>query len=135
MKRPLAILLQRFVLNASIATAVAACSMQRAQVANDAQGKMIGLTKEQVLACMGPPINKAAEGSTEVWSYGSGNGYVQGTVNGNQFGATGVSTQRFCTVNVTMAAGVVSRVNYIGPTGGLLSQNEQCAYAVANCAR
>ena len=32
---------------------VAGCAVQRAQVAQDAQGKMIGLTKEQVLACMG----------------------------------------------------------------------------------
>jgi hypothetical protein len=30
---------------------------------------MIGLRKEQVLACMGVPASKAAEGVTEVWSY------------------------------------------------------------------
>jgi glucose/arabinose dehydrogenase len=64
---------QRVLLTALLAAGVGACAFQRAQMANDAQGKMIGLTKEQVLACMGPPINKAAEGATEVWSYGSGN--------------------------------------------------------------
>ena len=39
---------------------VAGCAVQRAQVAQDAQGKMIGLNKEQVLACMGPPANRMA---------------------------------------------------------------------------
>ena len=90
---------------------------------------MVGLTKEQVLSCMGPPINKAAEGATEVWSYGSGNNYTAAAY-GN---GLAVSTSRYCNVNVTIIDGRVSVVNYIGPTGGLLSQNEQCAYAVANC--
>jgi hypothetical protein len=29
---------------------------------------MVGLSKEQVLICMGAPANKAAEGATEVWA-------------------------------------------------------------------
>jgi hypothetical protein len=44
---------------------------------------MIGLSKEQVLACMGPPVSKAKEGSTEVWSYPSGDG----TTNASSFGS------------------------------------------------
>jgi hypothetical protein len=132
---------------------LAACAIQRAQVANDAQSKMVGLSKEQVLACMGPPISQVAEGATEVWSYNSGNGrttvstwgssntnasvyggpnYATGTA--STFGSrTGVSTRRFCTVNVVMSAGRVERVNYVGPTGGLLTAGEQCAFAVENC--
>jgi outer membrane protein assembly factor BamE (lipoprotein component of BamABCDE complex) len=96
-------LLWRAVVAVVIATCVADCATQRAQIANYAQNKMVGLTKEQVLACMGSPASKATEGATEVWSYPSGN----------------------CTVNVTMMDGRVSRMNYVGPTGGLLSQNEQ----------
>jgi hypothetical protein len=38
-------------------------------------------------------------------------------------------------VNIVMTNGVVSEVNYTGPTGGLLTQGEQCAYAVQNCAQ
>jgi hypothetical protein len=53
---------------------VAGCAVQRAMVAQDAQGKLVGLSKEQVLACMGPPANRMAEGATEVWSYASGDG-------------------------------------------------------------
>jgi len=52
-------------------------AIERAQVAQGAQGRMVGLTKEQVLSCMGVPASKAAEGATEVWSYSSGNDHTQ----------------------------------------------------------
>jgi len=96
---------QRALVAVVIAACVADCAGQREQIANYAQNKMIGLTKEQVLACMGTPASKATEGATEVWSY--------------------PSESRLCTVNVTMMDGRVNRMNYVGPTGDLLSQNEQ----------
>ena len=99
---------------------------------------MVGMTREQVFTCMGPAPTKASEGATEIWSYPSGNGYQASTViagtdgnfsatrtgnsvsgNANTFGtATGVSTRRFCTVNIIIQGGFVSQVNYSGPTGG-----------------
>lgn len=133
------------------------CAVQRAVVAQNAQDKMVGMSREQVLACMGPPGNKAAEGTTEVWSYGSGDGRTisVGSVHAqtdssfsadryrNQISGTGTSTttgvgsmttsRRYCTVNVAMTDGRVSRVNYSGPTGGLLTAGEQCAFAIQNC--
>jgi len=133
---------------------LAGCAVERAQVAQDAQSRMVGLSKEQVLACMGPPAAKAAEGATEVWSYNSGNdrtqtamfgqsttnasatggrGYASGTAFTTGTGV-GVSSLRYRTVNVVMSGGRVSRVNYAGLTGGLLTAGEQCAYAVQNCA-
>jgi hypothetical protein len=116
---------------------LSACAIQRSQVANDAQSRMVGLSKEQILACMGPPSNQATVGATEVWSYPSGNGHTDVSTfasGGNGFfSGGGVSERRFCTVNVAMTNGMVSQVSYIGPTGGLLSPNEQCAFAVASC--
>jgi hypothetical protein len=140
---------------ACCATALAGCAIQRAQVAQDARAQMVGLSKEQVLGCMGPPPNKAAEGQTEVWSYASGNGYastiatadvnttaqasrvgnqVYGSANSTGFG-TAISTRRFCTVNVVITSGLVSAVNYQGPTGGILTAGEQCAFAVEACVK
>lgn len=114
-----------------------ACALQRAQVASDAQNKMIGLTKEQVLACMGAPASKAAEGATEVWGYPTGNNQTTvstfGSAGRGTFSGTGVAESRYCTVNVTMVDGRVNRMNYVGPTGGFLTPNEQCAFAVQNC--
>ena len=135
------------------AAGLAGCAIERAQVAHDAQSRMVGLTKEQLLACMGPPAANAAEGVTEVWSYNSGNdrttiaGFGQSVTNASATGGrgyasgtafttgsgVGVSSRRYCTVNIVMSGGRVSRINYSGPTGGLLTGGEQCAYAVQNC--
>jgi outer membrane protein assembly factor BamE (lipoprotein component of BamABCDE complex) len=123
----------KFVCALIIASVSAGCSIQRAQVAAQAQTTMIGMSKEQVLACMGPPITKATEGATEVWSYQSGNGHTDVAASGGRFWGTGTSTQRFCTVNVTMTGGRVAQLNYVGPTGGLLTAGEQCAFALENC--
>lgn len=114
---------------------LSACAIQRAQEAQDARVQMVGLSKEQVLACMGPPINKAAEGQTEVWTYNSGNGTTisGGSVSGGSFSAT--SSSRFCNVNVVMTKGQVAALNYTGPTGGLLTVGEQCAFAVDACVK
>ena len=114
---------------------LSACAIQRAQEAQDARVQMVGLSKEQVLGCMGPPISKAAEGATEVWTYNSGNGMTisGGSVSGGSFSAT--SSSRFCTVNVVMTKGQVTALNYTGPTGGLLTAGEQCAYAVDACVK
>jgi len=132
---------------------VGGCAAERAMVAQDAQTKMVGLSKEQVLACMGAPASKATEGQIEVWTYNSGNGHtsavsvsstnaiVTAQSNGAATTATGtgfgnsfsVASQRYCVVSVVIASGKVSRVNYSGPTGGLATGGEQCAFAVRNC--
>jgi hypothetical protein len=103
---------------------LAGCAIQRAVVAQQAQGDMVGLSKEQVLACMGPPMNKAAEGATEAWSY-----RTNPTMNLDR----GSGSTRYCNVTILMTGGTVSAVRYQGPTGGLITQGEQCAYAVDAC--
>ena len=122
-------------------------AVMRAKEATEAQATMVGMSKEQILACMGVPVAKAAEGVTEVWCYNSGNGQTVGfgtssaSVSGGRGYATGfgsssmVTEERFCTVNVTMVAGRVDRINYVGPTGDLITQGEQCAFAIDNCVK
>jgi hypothetical protein len=120
-----------------LSAALAGCAIQRAQVAQTAREKMVGLPKERVLACMGVPAAKAAEGKTEVWTYNSGDGstYTSGSVSSSGgFGTfAGASSSRFCTINIVMNDGLVNAVNYTGPTGGLITAGEQCAFAVENC--
>jgi hypothetical protein len=93
--------------------------------------------QRKVLACMGPPADRMTVGQTEVWSYQSGNGQTIGSVfasGGNGFASGfGVTEQRFCKVNIVMTKNAVREINYSGPTGGLLTQGEQCAFAVQNC--
>jgi hypothetical protein len=109
-----------------LGAALSGCAFQRAQIAQDAQANMIGMPKEQVLACMGPPVNKATEGKTEVWAYST-----SPTINLDR----GSGATRFCSINVTVSGGTVSAVSYQGPTGGLLSHGEQCADAVDRCSK
>ena len=135
--------------------ALSGCAIQRSQVAQEARASMVGMTKEQVFTCMGPAQTKSSEGATEIWSYPSGNGYQSTAVvasadsnfnatrtgndisgNVNTLGtANGVSTRRFCVVNIVIQGGAVSQVNYTGPTGGILTGGEQCAFAVEACAK
>jgi hypothetical protein len=107
----------------ALGVALCGCAFQRAEIAHDARAQMVGMPKEQVLACMGAPISKEAVGATEVWTYNSTNGAIV------------VNADRFCRVNVVMASGQVSAVNYLGRTGGLLTGGEQCAYAVDACVK
>jgi PDZ domain len=113
----------------------------------------VGMSKQQVLSCMGPPANSAQIGDTEVWTYNSGNGRTDtfGSVSmigtpqpviggfvspGPMVGTmSATTTSRFCTVNVVMRGERVTKINYSGPTGGLLTKDEQCAFAIDNCAR
>jgi outer membrane protein assembly factor BamE (lipoprotein component of BamABCDE complex) len=46
----------------ALSAALGGCAIQRAQIAQDARAQMVGMSREQVLVCMGPPANKAAEG-------------------------------------------------------------------------
>lgn len=119
----------------ALVAAVGGCAIQRAQIAQDARVQMVGMSREQVLACMGPPANKAAEGQTEVWSYNSGDGttVASGSASYGSFSAT--SSRRFCHINVVMSGAAVVSVNYQGPTGGLITAGEQCAYAVDACVK
>jgi len=119
----------------ALCAALGGCAFERAEVAQKAQASMIGMPKEQVLACMGAPASRATEGNTEVWGYNSGNGMAVTSASYGRYGGTAVSSSRFCNVNIVMTGGQVSAVNYTGPTGGLLTRGEQCAYAVDACVR
>jgi len=120
---------------AALCLALGGCALQRAEIAQDARAQMVGMSKEQVLACMGAPASKATEGTTDVWGYNSGNGMTIVGASYGRSGGTAVGTSRFCNVNIVFASGQVSAVNYTGPTGGLLTAGEQCAYAVNACVK
>ncbi len=96
---------------------------------------MLGMPKEQVLGCMGPPVSKATEGATEVWGYNSGDGTTVATASFDRYGGTSVASSRFCKINIVFTGGQVAVVNYTGPTGGLLTAGEQCAYAISPCVK
>lgn len=126
------------------AVGLCGCAVQRAQTAQDAKSQLVGMSKEHILSCMGAPENAATVGQTEVWSYSSGDGttvsagdtqFRRGAFGGIAANTSTISSRRYCKVNVVMSNGIVGAVNYQGPTGGLLTAGEQCAYVVEACVR
>lgn len=121
-----------------ISLALAGCAIQRSLQAQDAQKQLVGMTDEKIMTCMGPPHSRSAAGATEVWQYGSGDGTTSAHANANNWGGgivTGsvTSSSRYCMINIAMREHVVQSVNYSGPTGGILTGGEQCAFAMQAC--
>jgi len=114
------------------------CEYQRSANAAAAKRDMVGMNKEQVLTCMGPPGKKAHVGETEVWSYRSSSSLGvkasdSQSYGGNKLGG-GYNKRYFCDVNVVMKNDQVAVVHYNGPTSaGLFTDDEQCGYAVEHC--
>jgi hypothetical protein len=113
-------------------------SLRRDDDAAKAKTRMIGMSRVEVLSCMGPPKKKAHEDTVEVWSYLSTDD--TGTSRGNGYKPTplnfwGSSHEKsFCTVNVVMKDGVVTAIHYLGPTKtSFYNDNDQCGFAVAAC--
>jgi predicted aspartyl protease len=108
--------------------------IRSAQVADQING-MIGLSKEHVLSCMGPPSETAQVASTEVWSY-STRGPVTSTalISANQNFAVGSLTthQEYCLVNLTMKNDLVVAANYRSQ-GKLLSPSLPCYSVLHAC--
>ena len=127
----------------SAAILLTACASMRRETAENAQNKMVGLSKEQLLACMGPPANRTVESTGEVWSYNS-RGYANAR-SSQQFCSTELVTvfgsactdwfsrpnrpvAATCSVHLVMDESQVTQVSYVGPP-------EQCRFAVENCVR
>jgi hypothetical protein len=114
---------------------VASCgAIQSSQVADQING-MVGLSKEHVLSCMGPPSSTAQVGTTEVWAYNSLGPIDSSTVvSGNQslvVGSTSTS-QQFCLVNLTMQSDRVVAANYRSQ-GRLLTPSLPCYTVLRAC--
>jgi hypothetical protein len=135
------LLLRRLGMLLLLAGCAQVSAYQGGVVAAQARSEMVGLSREQVLSCMGPPQQQTAgEGSIEVWSYFSGgetqvrsggsSTYLGSIVSG---WSSSTQTERYCIVDVVMTQGRVSRVNYRGPTGTWYSGDSQCSYQVRNC--
>jgi outer membrane protein assembly factor BamE (lipoprotein component of BamABCDE complex) len=112
---------------------LASCAIYENQgAANTARSKLIGQTKQQVLACMGPPDARATEGDVEAWAYGAGQGRSVGAVApvGSAFVMTAGSHS--CTVNLTFQNGAVSAVRYRS-SGYVDAPDYMCGEVVKAC--
>ncbi|MDE1901674.1 MAG: hypothetical protein KGI37_08535 [Alphaproteobacteria bacterium] len=127
----------RLALIAFIPLLAACAAMQRSDDAAAAKTHMLDMSRQDVLACMGIPKKKAHAGNTEVWAYPSTDGSGDSQSETQKIGSLSLHNntrdRSDCTVDIVMTDGIVTRVNYIGPSDSLFAPNEQCGYAVANC--
>jgi hypothetical protein len=108
---------------------LSACSLERPEVDQLAQTKMIGLSGTVVRACLGPATARRRVGSTEILSYE--NGRVE--MEGSGFATVGHPRHENCRVNVFVTAGVVTQVSYAGSMGDPLDAGERCVFPVNAC--
>ena len=106
----------------------------RAETAAQAQKKLVGRLRSDVLLCMGPPLNQSAVGDVEVWTYARSGDQIAGIVGAGTNYPLIVSQARNCQADIAFRNGTVERVTYRGRTGGLITAGEQCAFLVAACA-
>lgn len=110
-------------------------AFHRAELAKRAQTELIGMPKLDLLSCAGAPSRSERVGDVEFLTYVSGGdttGYVAGGADSGGGSAVSMS-RRYCEVTFVIRDGVVSKVNYTGRTGGLLTKGEQCGFVVENC--
>jgi hypothetical protein len=108
---------------------LSACSLERPEIDQLAQAKMIGLSGAAVRACLGPAAIRRRVGSTEILSYE--NGRVE--IEGSGFATVGHPRHAQCRVNVFLTAGLVTQVNYAGQAGDPLDAGERCVFPVSAC--
>jgi hypothetical protein len=101
-----------------------------------AQKAFVGLSKRDILACMGEPERRTAPAqATEIWTYQSGATTRDSPpwAAGLNFSALAPSSP--CDVRIILTNAHVSQVAYAMPDGRALPTGRQCFFAVAPCAR
>jgi hypothetical protein len=136
----IASLTDRNVLRAAIALAglgalLGACSIDRSKTAEQAETKLIGMSRAEIYRCAGLPHREATLGGTQYLTYDNrltssnaltlpfvGGGLTQGNDN-------------YCRTTITLDNDKVSSVNYAGATGAFYAGLAQCAYTVEACVK
>lgn len=128
----------------ALALAVASCAAyERSGQATKVKSQLVGLRKDQVRACAGPPRRREVRDETEVWIYEVGDDDVRrgpdpSATDPGTFGIESPSRvipKRYCVARVSIREGRVSSVSYSGMTGGVFSRGEQCAFVLGSCLR
>ena len=119
------------------------CSIERAQLAERAKSEMVGLSKTDILTCMGRPDSRSGSEDFEEWVYshsdspgiGNTHGRLDEETTTGGGGTTTTARGRYCIVHIRFRRDTVSSVRYSGQTGGIFTRDEQCAFLVSGCLR
>ncbi len=115
--------------------AVGACA-EGPEADQIAQRDMIGLSKRDIVACMGEPATRRAPAEgTEIWTYASGTTTTSSPPWAAGLNFSALAPPAVCDVRIIMTNARVSQVTYRMPDGSALPSGRQCDFAVQACAR
>jgi hypothetical protein len=136
----------------AIVVVLIGCAAPRQLPVAEVRAKLTGMTPPQVLACLGPPGIQRTRGAVTLFSYQSAAppSPITTPVDASMpdfaytpyagdppmtgFGQSiGPVSGAPCTVNVVFDSGVVRAVTYVGPSGNLLHESDQCTAIVQRC--
>jgi hypothetical protein len=103
-----------------------------------AQQSMIGLSKRDILACMGQPAQRVPAGqATEIWTYAGGTmrGYGPQWAIGLNTNLVPFAPGGSCDVVLVMTNARVSQVGYTAVDGGKFPLGQECIFSVERCAK
>jgi hypothetical protein len=99
---------------------------------------MIGLSKRDILACMGQPAQRVPAGQgTEIWTYTGGQmrGYGPQWAIGLNTNLVPFTLPGNCDVVVVMTSARVSQVGYAAVDGARLPLGQECLFPVESCVK
>jgi hypothetical protein len=100
-----------------------------------AQADMIGLSKKDILACLGEPAGRGAPGQgTEIWRYAIGYTTTDAPPWAAGLDVNLSAKPLACDVRLVLTNARVSQVTYALPDGSALPSGRQCTFAVQSCA-
>jgi len=120
------------------ALALGGCEGQPLEVNQVAQQSMIGLSKRDILACLGSPAQRAPAGqATEIWTYVGGQmrGYGPQWAIGLNTNLMPFAPPGSCDVVIVMTNAHVSEVGYAEIDGGPLHLGQECLFPVERCVK
>ena len=123
-------------LGALSALLLGGCERARPEADQIAQQRMIGLSKHDVLACLGRPARRAAAGeATEIWTYAGGQtrGYGPQWAIGLNTNLPPFASPGACEAKAVMTNGRVSQVFYAAASGEALPLGQECLFPVERC--
>jgi hypothetical protein len=129
---------RKFVGAGAVIAALTLGACQPLEVDQVAQQSMIGLSKRDILACMGQPAQRVSSGqATEIWTYTGGQmrGYGPQWALLLNTNLVPFTPGESCDVVLVMTNAHVSEVGYTAVDGSKFPLGQECIFPVERCVK
>jgi hypothetical protein len=129
---------RQFAAPAALIAALTLSGCQPLEIDQVAQQSMIGLSKHEILACLGQPAQRVPTGqATEIWTYTGGQmrGYGPQWAIGLNTNLVPFTAGGNCDVVVVMTNAHVSEIGYTAVDGTKFPLGQECVFSVERCVK